>query len=445
MQRKSLFLPELKEALSVAVPGVRDIRVVRAGSYYVVELRHERDGGTPRGSWFDLSYESDGTIRLLAMLTILFQDHPQSLIGLEEPELGIPPRSYGRFGRHNERGVAAGPGIGCHPQPRPNQPSAHREYPGCYCRKRLDQGRQSCGASVEVRERQSVFTRRTAQHGRSPTRGRWEIYRMTTIIPVVEGDGDVAALPILLSRILLERYNRPDVVVAHGKTMVVKANGRPKLENRFEDFLQHAQNKPECDSILVLLDTDVDCPVELARSLLQRCKQLGLTIPVEIVCAHREYESWFLASLDTIRGQRGISDTATLSQNAEDIPDPKHWLTDHMPYGQAYKENNPSSCAYSTYGYRHGPQQFTLLSPAMSCSGTVAGPHILTHNLSMAGMPKLIDQPVELTYHSCHRLDVTLSQPRERFRDPRHRTPIWKSCIHLKSVPAISWEACPCS
>ena len=161
---------------------------------------------------------------------------------------------------------------------------------------------------------------------------------MTTIVPVVEGDGDVAALPILLSRILLERYSRPDVVVAHGKTMVVKANGRPKLENRFEDFLQHAQNKPECDAILVLLDTDVDCPVELARSLLQRCKQLGLTIPVEIVCAHREYESWFLASLDTIRGRRGISDTATLSQNAEDIPDPKHWLTDHMPYGQAYKE-----------------------------------------------------------------------------------------------------------
>ena len=161
---------------------------------------------------------------------------------------------------------------------------------------------------------------------------------MTTIVPVVEGPGDVASLPILLSRILLERYNRPDVVVAHGKTMVVKANGRPKLENRFEDFLQHAQNKPECDAILVLLDTDVDCPVELARSLLQRCKQLGLPIPVEIVCAHREYESWFLASLDTIRGRRGISDTATLSQNAEDIPDPKHWLTDHMPYGQAYKE-----------------------------------------------------------------------------------------------------------
>ena len=91
IQKKSGFLPELKEALGVAVPGVRDIRVSSAGSYYVVELKHERGGGNERGSWFDLSYESDGTIRLLAMLTALFQDPAPSLIGIEEPELAIHP------------------------------------------------------------------------------------------------------------------------------------------------------------------------------------------------------------------------------------------------------------------------------------------------------------------------------------------------------------------
>ena len=91
IQKKSRFLPDLKYALSFAVPGVNDIRVSQAGSYYVVELKHERDGGTDRGSWFDLSHESDGTIRLLAMLTALFQDPAPSLIGLEEPELAIHP------------------------------------------------------------------------------------------------------------------------------------------------------------------------------------------------------------------------------------------------------------------------------------------------------------------------------------------------------------------
>ena len=91
IQKKSRFLPDLKDTLTLAVPGVRDIRVSSAGSYYVVELNHERDGGTERGSWFDLSHESDGTIRLLAMLTALFQDPPPSLICLEEPELAIHP------------------------------------------------------------------------------------------------------------------------------------------------------------------------------------------------------------------------------------------------------------------------------------------------------------------------------------------------------------------
>ena len=91
IQKKSRFFPELKSALTFAVPGVIDIRVVSAGSYYVVELKHERDAGTEKGSWFDLSHESDGTIRLLAMLTALFQDPAPSLICLEEPELAIHP------------------------------------------------------------------------------------------------------------------------------------------------------------------------------------------------------------------------------------------------------------------------------------------------------------------------------------------------------------------
>ena len=91
IQRKSRFLRELNGALTFAVPGVRDIRVSNAGSFYVVELNHDREGGNERGSWFDLSRESDGTIRLLTLLTALFQDPAPSLIGLEEPELAIHP------------------------------------------------------------------------------------------------------------------------------------------------------------------------------------------------------------------------------------------------------------------------------------------------------------------------------------------------------------------
>ena len=161
---------------------------------------------------------------------------------------------------------------------------------------------------------------------------------MPTIVPVVEGVGDVAALPGLLTRILLEKYNRTDVNVAQGKSKVVVANGRMKLESKLEQFLQHAHNKPECDAILVLLDADDDCPVDESRHLSRRCEQFHSICPVEVVYAHREYESWFLASLDTIRGQGVIPDTVSIPTPVEDVNNPKQWLTDQMPPGRAYKE-----------------------------------------------------------------------------------------------------------
>ena len=161
---------------------------------------------------------------------------------------------------------------------------------------------------------------------------------MVTIVPVVEGDGDASAFPELLARILWEKYNRYDVSVALGKTKVVKANSRQKLENKLDNFLKHAQNKPGCEAILILVDADNDCPVTLAQRLTQRCDEIGTSCPVQILCAYRAYESWFLASLNTIKGRHGIPDTAALSRDAEDVPNPKRWLSDQMPRGQAYKE-----------------------------------------------------------------------------------------------------------
>lgn len=161
---------------------------------------------------------------------------------------------------------------------------------------------------------------------------------MTSIVPVVEGDGDADALPGLLNRILLQRFKRYDIVVPEGKSKVVKTNGRPKLISKLERFLRHAQNKPNCGAILVLVDADMDCPVTLAQQLSQRCEQIGTRCPIQVVCAHRSYESWFLASLDTIRGHHSIANSAFLDCKVEEIARPKQWLTDQVPSGQAYKE-----------------------------------------------------------------------------------------------------------
>ena len=88
---KNRFLPDLKHGMNYAAPDIRDVRVKKAGSYYVVELYHKTDPDGKRGVWLDLSYESDGAIRMLAMLAAIFQEPSPSLICLEEPEMALHP------------------------------------------------------------------------------------------------------------------------------------------------------------------------------------------------------------------------------------------------------------------------------------------------------------------------------------------------------------------
>ncbi len=85
------FLPDLRDALGKVVPGICDVQVSQVGGYLVTKLKHAVEGGNGKGAWFDLSQESDGTLRLLGILVALFQDPVPSLIAMEEPELIIHP------------------------------------------------------------------------------------------------------------------------------------------------------------------------------------------------------------------------------------------------------------------------------------------------------------------------------------------------------------------
>lgn len=169
---------------------------------------------------------------------------------------------------------------------------------------------------------------------------------MPTIIPIVEGEGEVAALPELLYRILYQMHGRHDVLVGWGKSGVVNAKGRDTLENNLAKFLHHAQNKPDSAAILILVDADNDCPVIKANELAYKGRQINAAIPIEVVYAHREYESWFLASWDTVKGSLGLEDTLSPSNAVENVADPKQWITNLMPQGQSYKPTkNQSLCS----------------------------------------------------------------------------------------------------
>ena len=70
------------------MPDATDFRVTEPGGFLAVALAFQRDGRNVR---FDASQLSDGTLRMLGILTAIHQRPAPPLIAIEEPELTVHP------------------------------------------------------------------------------------------------------------------------------------------------------------------------------------------------------------------------------------------------------------------------------------------------------------------------------------------------------------------
>jgi len=155
------------------------------------------------------------------------------------------------------------------------------------------------------------------------------------LVPIVEGHSEVEAVPVLLRRLLSER-GQHEVKIARpvrvGRYKVVRTG-------ELERVVELARHRPEgCAAILILLDADDDCPKELAPVLLQRAKDASAGLPIAVVLAKSEFEAWFLGSLESLRGVRGLADTAASPEKSEEIRDAKGYLTRQMAARRTYVE-----------------------------------------------------------------------------------------------------------
>lgn len=156
---------------------------------------------------------------------------------------------------------------------------------------------------------------------------------MPTLVPIVEGDGDAVAMPVLLRKILVE-LQAYDWTVGHPK----KAGGIRSLTSKLDSFLSYAQRENDCGAILIVQDLDDGCPLHDASKLAQQVQQLQIPVPVAVVLAHHEYEAWFLASLATVAGHHGLPAELVHPGDVESRRGVKEWLSKQMPRGRAYKE-----------------------------------------------------------------------------------------------------------
>ena len=149
---------------------------------------------------------------------------------------------------------------------------------------------------------------------------------------IVEGDGEVEALPVLLRRIV--REVRPGTAVDFGRPFRI-----PVGSMKTGDGLERAINRLALDKIsdiLVLVDADDDCPMKLAVGLAERARECRADLRVSVVVANKEYEAWFLAAAESIAGQRGLPVNLAPPPDAEAIRDAKRWLTQKLPGSDKY-------------------------------------------------------------------------------------------------------------
>ena len=161
---------------------------------------------------------------------------------------------------------------------------------------------------------------------------------MLRVAIIVEGDGEIEAVPVLLRRLSAQLGHHSGLEIVSKLRIPASRLFKAGELERAVDL--SARKLGSAGGIFVLLDSDDDCPATLGPALATRAKGARSDIPVALCLAHREYEAWFLAAAGSLAGKRGLPLTLTDHPTPEQPRGCKEWLTEQMPTGCAYRETD---------------------------------------------------------------------------------------------------------
>ena len=151
------------------------------------------------------------------------------------------------------------------------------------------------------------------------------------LVLLVEGQGDVEAAPILLSR-LLHEYGAFDAVFLDPDPFRVGEFAKISKDEfcKWRRFLQAAAKRKSLGGCLLLLDGDsgvkVDakpfCATRAARRLAEEARKVGAgsLFSVAIVFACMEFESWLIASAGSLVGKRFSDGRSEFPETIGEVP-----------------------------------------------------------------------------------------------------------------------------
>ncbi len=154
---------------------------------------------------------------------------------------------------------------------------------------------------------------------------------------IVEGEGEVHAVPPLVRR-MLEDCGEFEVQILRP----IRVHRDQFLNNgpQRSRYLRLAQAAVAGTQgvVIVLVDADDDCVAQLVSRLLPQIHEVIPSVPYGLVVANREFEAWFIAGVGSLAGQSGFHGDVSQPPDAESIRDAKGWLKRELIASGVYKE-----------------------------------------------------------------------------------------------------------
>ena len=172
------------------------------------------------------------------------------------------------------------------------------------------------------------------------------------VAPIVEGQGDVEALPLLLRRISTAFCPGASIEVfkpiRQPASSLVKADD-DCLKNAVElaaGKLAGNRHATATKMILILIDADGRCAAQLGPELKRRAQEYASHLDIASVIAVDEFETWFVACAESLTKYLDISPNEEIPKYPEKTRLKTKWIEDHFR-GVRYNKpaDQPKFCA----------------------------------------------------------------------------------------------------
>jgi hypothetical protein len=160
------------------------------------------------------------------------------------------------------------------------------------------------------------------------------------VAPIVEGQGEVASIRILLERtweLVGGEYVRVDPPFREGRGRIVKKDILQRAVRSASLKLNTPAPSGDPALVLILIDADDDRPCVLGPELLAMAREANPAIDVACVLAVVEYETWIAAAAESLTQYLDLPAGFTASETPEASRHGKAWIKRHFR-GGSYSE-----------------------------------------------------------------------------------------------------------